>query len=148
MTAVVFPHGGREVHENVCPSSVNCLSRDYYSKSTTQITFTTLLPFMVTTPSQNNHKASRQAGNQCQSSGLRQAAPHEHTSSLREVGVPSRNILHVRGRGSKSRFCVADGFAGRAPKTYFKKSKVVEVRPILASSGTPLFWVRACELNA
>ena len=23
--------------------------------------------------------------------------------NLREVGVPSRNILHVRGRGSKSR---------------------------------------------
>ena len=27
---------------------------------------------------------------------------------LREVGVPSRNILHVRGRGSKSRNRVAD----------------------------------------
>ena len=27
--------------------------------------------------------------------------------NLREVGVPSRNILHVRGRGSKFRFRVA-----------------------------------------
>ena len=28
--------------------------------------------------------------------------------NLREVGVPSRNILHVRGRGSKSRNRIAD----------------------------------------
>ena len=62
-------------------------------------------------------------------------------------GVPSRNILHVRSRGSKSRFRVADGFGWRAPKTYFEKSKVVEVRPILTSSGTLFFWRRACELH-
>ena len=33
---------------------------------------------------------------------------------LREVGVPSRNILHVRGGGSKSRFRVAGDAAGAA----------------------------------
>ena len=70
--------------------------------------------------------------------------------NLREVGVPSRNILHVRGRGSKSRFRVVDGFAGRAPKTYFEKSKVVEVRPILTSSGTLFFchpFANQCTTN-
>ena len=30
-----------------------------------------------------------------------------NNNNLREVGVPSRNILHVRGRGSKSRTRVA-----------------------------------------
>ena len=35
---------------------------------------------------------------------------------LREVGVPSRNILYVRGRGSKFRFRVADVDGGRAHK--------------------------------
>ena len=34
--------------------------------------------------------------------------------NLREVGVPSRNILHVKGRGSKSRFRVA-GYIGWRP---------------------------------
>ena len=67
--------------------------------------------------------------------------------NLREVGVPSRNILHVRSRGSKSRFRVVRGFAGRAPKTYFKKSKVVEVPPILTSSGTLFFCHPVCELH-
>ena len=61
--------------------------------------------------------------------------------------MPSRNILHVRSRGSKSRFRVVSGFGWRAPKTYFKKSKVVEVRPILTSSGTLFFWVPVCALS-
>ena len=33
-------------------------------------------------------------------------------NNLREVGVPSRNILHVRGRGSKSRIRVAGRVRG------------------------------------
>ena len=39
-------------------------------------------------------------------------------NDLREVGVSSRIILHVRSRGSKSRFRVAGDAAGQPHKTY------------------------------
>ena len=42
---------------------------------------------------------------------------HYYYGSLREVGVPSRKILHARGRGSKSRSRVTDVVRGSgAPK--------------------------------
>ena len=47
----------------------------------------------------------------------RPPAPDGYYVNLRDVGVPSRNILHARGRGSKSRSRVADVVRGAgAPK--------------------------------
>ena len=43
--------------------------------------------------------------------------------NLREVGVPSRNILHVRGWGWKSRFGVERPVRAADAKIAFKRSK-------------------------
>ena len=42
-------------------------------------------------------------------------------NNLREVGVPSRKILHARGRGSKSRSRVADVARGPGAQKISKK---------------------------
>ena len=64
---------------------------------------------------------------------------YSSTINLREVGVPSRNILHVRCRGSKSRFRVTEVVRGAGAQNVLKKIKDSICTANFALLRDPLF---------